>query len=383
MSVIDKVKVIDKKSEQAQFTGIEDDDTEKIIDVSTYKGMFDGWFGNLSGGLGSDWRTLSGDAADSKFTLTNDLRYQGNGIIGRFNETDQLAFVGNGNNTNNRMGFGGPGGGGGGFGGNRGINNEWMTGVNYGTTRVKNLEANVSAEYSKRKSDVQSKDQKTTYVNDGDDMHTASQSKSFSNTDMLEAGAEIRYTPERSRIIFRPRFNFERGLTNRNSDSETGTDLIETLNESHSYSYGITDSKTADGFFMVGQRIGQRAGRTLSLRGRYSFSDSDTDAKEFSLTKYSTAEDKTIDQYSHTDSKKMSLFGNLEYTEPITDYWFLSAEYAFNYSHDNSEKTTNDYTGTLKHSLDDTGFVSTMDDTADYSVKNIYYSSICNKTCSV
>lgn len=374
VSVIEKVKVIDKKSEQAQFTGIEDDDTEKIIDVSTYKGMFDGWFGNLSGGAGSDWRTLSGD---DKFNLSNDFRYQGNGIIGRFNETDQLAFVGNGNNTNNRMGFGG---GGGGWGGNRGINDEWMAGVNYGTTRVKDLEANVSAEYSKRKSDVQSEERKTTYVNDGDDMLTNSSSKSFSNTDMVEAGAELRYTPERTRIIFRPRFNYEHGIKNSSKESETGSEIIPNLNESHSYSYGVTDSKTADGFFMVGQRIGQRAGRTISLRGRYSFSDSKTDGKEFSDTKYSAKDDNKIDQYSHTDSKRMSLNGNLEYTEPIADSWFFTAEYALNYSHDNSVKDTYDYYDMSKHTTANTDFVNTVKDADEYNIKNDYYSSSVENT---
>ena len=371
VNVIEKVKVIDKKSEQAQFSGIEDDDTEKIIDVSTYKGMFDGWFGNLSGGLGRDLRSQPKDG--SKFDLKNDWRYQGNGIIGRFNETDQLAFVANGNNTNSRGGFGPGGPGGGAFGGMKGINDNWMAGINYGTTRVKDLEANISAEYGQRKSDVQSKDNKTTYVNDGDDLYTDSDSKSKTGSQFVEVGGELSYEPEGTRIFFRPRFNLEWNTNDRNSHNETG-DIYSQLNDSRSFSYGLTRSRTADGRFMVGQRIG-KPGRTITLGGRYSFSGSQADAKEFSNTSYASGTPTLIDQYSHTDTRNMSLNGDVEYTEPITENWFVSAQYRISYTHSNSVKNTFDYAGSATHDVEDADFVRNMDDKDDYSIENKYYSS--------
>ena len=52
--MIEKVKVVERKSEQAQFTGIDDGQEEFIIDLSIYKGMMDGWFGNLTAGAGHD-----------------------------------------------------------------------------------------------------------------------------------------------------------------------------------------------------------------------------------------------------------------------------------------------------------------------------------------
>ena len=44
--IIEKVKVVEKKSDQAQFTGIDDGDEETVIDLSIKPGMMDGWFGN-------------------------------------------------------------------------------------------------------------------------------------------------------------------------------------------------------------------------------------------------------------------------------------------------------------------------------------------------
>jgi hypothetical protein len=50
--IIDKVKVVQKKSEQAEFTGIDDGNEETVIDLSIHKGMMNGLFGNVSGGGG-------------------------------------------------------------------------------------------------------------------------------------------------------------------------------------------------------------------------------------------------------------------------------------------------------------------------------------------
>ncbi|MCF0164639.1 MAG: carboxypeptidase regulatory-like domain-containing protein, partial [Bacteroidales bacterium] len=68
--IINKVKVVEKKSEQAEFTGIDDGNEETVIDLSVMKGMMNGWFGNVSGGGGSDVRSAS-SARD------NDFRFQG------------------------------------------------------------------------------------------------------------------------------------------------------------------------------------------------------------------------------------------------------------------------------------------------------------------
>ena len=48
--MVQKVKVVEKKSEQAEFTGIEDGEEETIIDLSVRPGMMNGVFGNVMGG---------------------------------------------------------------------------------------------------------------------------------------------------------------------------------------------------------------------------------------------------------------------------------------------------------------------------------------------
>ena len=52
--IIEKVKVIEKKSDQAEFTGIDDGEEEHVIDLSVKRGMMKGLFGNVMGGGGHD-----------------------------------------------------------------------------------------------------------------------------------------------------------------------------------------------------------------------------------------------------------------------------------------------------------------------------------------
>ncbi|MBR3526682.1 MAG: carboxypeptidase regulatory-like domain-containing protein, partial [Bacteroidales bacterium] len=54
--IIEKVKVLEKASEESEFTGINDGREEYVIDVGVKQGMMNGWIGNLSAGIGSDLR---------------------------------------------------------------------------------------------------------------------------------------------------------------------------------------------------------------------------------------------------------------------------------------------------------------------------------------
>ena len=99
--MIEKVKVVERKSEQAQFTGIDDGQEEFIIDLSIYKGMMDGWFGNLTAGAGHDAPDKGYYNEEHKFA-DEGWRYQGGAIVGNFKDHSQLTLILNANNTNNR-----------------------------------------------------------------------------------------------------------------------------------------------------------------------------------------------------------------------------------------------------------------------------------------
>ncbi|MBQ7192586.1 MAG: outer membrane beta-barrel protein [Paludibacteraceae bacterium] len=111
--MIDKIQVIDEKSDMAKLTGFEDDETERIINLNLKKDRKKGVFGNFGGGLGADLVTDNDrwfDYANRDFGATpsdrtqhffeNDFRYNTNVFTNILLGESQTTIIGNANNTN-------------------------------------------------------------------------------------------------------------------------------------------------------------------------------------------------------------------------------------------------------------------------------------------
>jgi len=83
---LDKVQVFDKKSDQAEFTGIDDGNSEKAINLKLKKDRKNMSFGKATAGMGTK------------------ERFDGQFNVNRFNGEQQLSAIGMANNTN-RQGF--------------------------------------------------------------------------------------------------------------------------------------------------------------------------------------------------------------------------------------------------------------------------------------
>ncbi|HJW28657.1 MAG TPA: hypothetical protein VJ508_05325, partial [Saprospiraceae bacterium] len=81
---VKKVKVYDKQSDMAEFTGVDDGTRMKTIDLQLKDEFKKGLFGNAQLGYGSD------------------DRYNGKASINRFTKTNQLSFLGQLNNINDQ-----------------------------------------------------------------------------------------------------------------------------------------------------------------------------------------------------------------------------------------------------------------------------------------
>ena len=357
--MIEKVKVVEKKSDQAMFTGIDDGEEETVIDLKLRPGMAQGWFGNIMGGGGHD---IPGQGSDM-----NDWRYQGAAMIGRFTEKSQVSLILNGNNTNNR-GFndvaggmmgnmrGGRGmGGGGGWGGNSGINTSWLGGLN-GAFTLLDGDMELGGNYLYNGSDkyVEESTSKVTYKPDGSHLlgDTDGQSMTFSQGHRFGVRLEHKFS-ENTSILFEPQFNFGSGKFNEISDfttrtlAEGATNPVD-ANKGYSQNTGENDNWSTSGFLLFRQRLG-KAGRTLSANIRYSFSNNELDGFNQSLTNVydengvlAPSQQDTINQRFTNESNSSSLRGRLVYTEPLTKYLFLEANYEYSWSESKSQKITYD-----------------------------------------
>ncbi|HEX8040586.1 MAG TPA: carboxypeptidase regulatory-like domain-containing protein, partial [Chryseosolibacter sp.] len=94
--IIDKVEVFDQLSEQSQFTGFDDGDTQKTINIRTKRGMNNGQFGKASAGAGEDdryiasanYNSFSGARRATLLGLSNNINQQ------NFSTDDLLGVTG-------------------------------------------------------------------------------------------------------------------------------------------------------------------------------------------------------------------------------------------------------------------------------------------------
>ncbi|HEU4471262.1 MAG TPA: outer membrane beta-barrel protein [Flavisolibacter sp.] len=111
--IVDKIQIFDRLSDQAQFTGFDDGNTTKSINIVTKANMRNGQFGRVFAGYGTDSRYQAGGNA----TILKDNRRIS--LVGNFNNVNQQNFsqqdlLGVTSNAQRGGGGGGPRGGGGG-----------------------------------------------------------------------------------------------------------------------------------------------------------------------------------------------------------------------------------------------------------------------------
>ncbi|MBR1489930.1 MAG: outer membrane beta-barrel protein [Bacteroidales bacterium] len=351
--LVDKVKVVKKKSEQAEFTGIDDGNDETVIDLTVQKNMMNGVFGNLTGGVGHDL------PSDSN-SIANDWRYTGNGMIGRFSDDSQISLIMNGNNTNGRgfndlsgnmmggmMGGGmmGRGGGGGGFGSGDGINTTWMGGINGAFDLLDDrMQLGANYLYNGSNTDVQEETFKKTFKTDGTTLLTDTDGTSHRHSDGHRFGMRLEHKfSENTSILLMPQVNFGGGNYSQQSIFETALNSMDNK-QSDGFSNNTGENKnfTTNGFALFRQRLGM-PGRTISLNTTWNYSRNKMDGLNQSLTNEydglgNILSTDLINQRVDQSTTNRSLGARLSYTEPLGNYFYLEGSYNINWSHSNTDK---------------------------------------------
>ncbi|MDE6417922.1 MAG: carboxypeptidase-like regulatory domain-containing protein, partial [Duncaniella sp.] len=112
-NMVDKLQVVDRKSDMARLTGVDDGEDETVINLTFKKDMNQGWFGTVEGGYGTDHRYM-GSFNVNRFWDGNQIT-----LLGNFNNTNQLGFTDSNGNRFRR------------FGGNNGITESRALGLNF------------------------------------------------------------------------------------------------------------------------------------------------------------------------------------------------------------------------------------------------------------
>ena len=164
-AIVDKIRVIDRESEDTRATGIEDGSREKVLDVALKKEYEKGWFGNVGLKLGT---TVGDKDDDNPIRDDRGLLWNGNALLSAYGEKDQLTVIANAQNIDdsNIVIF---------MSGddgemtqlNQGLSSAAQFGVNANTSRIKGVESTAGVSYKYTDTDSGSMTDRTTYQNDG------------------------------------------------------------------------------------------------------------------------------------------------------------------------------------------------------------------------
>ena len=332
--MINKLQVIDRKSDLARLTGVDDGEDETVINLTVKKGMNNGWFGTVTAGYGTD------------------KRYLGNVIANYFNNGNQFTFTGNANNTNN-VGFTD-----GGssrfrrFGGDRGITTSQMLGFNFnvGSKEDDHLRLGGDLTYSHTSRDTRTSTSRQNIFTDSTSYRDAL-SVALDKTHNIRGNFRLKWEIDSCNTIdFRPnfQFNFSHSESSDTSMTRAGDAMRTPVNRSLSYYDNHGKSYEFGGRLIYNHKFKYHPGRSYSMFLNYNYSNIDEDGNTYTSNRYYlVGEDETIDQVYDNLRKTNRVNGRLSWTEPLGDVKkanFLTLSYSANYSVTKANKSVYDIT---------------------------------------
>ena len=314
-AVVDKVRVIDRESEQTRASGLQDGNREKVLDVGLKKEYEKGWFGNvgLKGGT-----TASSPEGEDPLRDNRGFLYNANALVSAYSEKDQVTVIGNAQNISDSdivvMVM-------------RGDDDDVLSsldqglvtaaqlGVNANTSRIKDVETTVSVNYKYTDSDTGTRADRTTYQQDGNlASRTENTGKQYANS----VNADVEFQKETGKVWFHVRPGVHYGRTQSFGGSSSATRRGEILmNSSENTTRSLSDSRWAQvDADLTFREVGGKTGRTIGLSGGSSYEKDQGESAENTILTLSGVQDARSMTYQ-SDARETSLNGRLQYTEPI------------------------------------------------------------------
>lgn len=327
--MVEKVQVIDRKSDAARLTGVDDGEEETVINLSVKKNMKNGWFGNVGAGIGTDGR------------------YEANFNISSFKNDNQFSLVGGANNIND-LGFSDMGRGRfRSFGPSGGITDSQRFGINFnvGNDEKFRVGGNVFYTHTKRHADSYT----VTKNLFADSISTsAGGSASRDNGHAINANFRLQWNiNDFNTIDFRPSFyyNTRNSLLNDSSILYSGELFSRIVNRQLNLSANKGDSYSATGDLIYNHKFASRPGRSFSTQFKYSFSNTDEHTTSLNDISFPLPDNADELLYRYLDSHQWtnSLEGRLTWTEPLGDHTrgnYLTFAYNIRFNSNNADKYT-------------------------------------------
>jgi len=346
--IIQKVQVFDKLSDQSQFTGYNDGNTTKTINIVTRSGKADGQFGKAYAGYGTDNHYNAGFNANyfngkRRITLIgmsnniNQQNFSNDDLLGALSipkgqkrgyrrgpqtSTDPSDFL---------------------VGEQGGINTAHSLGINYIDQWGKKLKVNGSYFVNGLQNKTLQTLQRSYYLSEAIDQNYTESYLSNSSNINHRANLRFDYTIDSTNsIIYTPRFSFQGNLGGSNvvGLNTIGQDpLNNTVNSSFNERSGFTF-----GHDLLFRHRFKKMGRTVSLELNQNLNASVGNSSLYAQNVYyrsGTDSLNTFDQLAVTDGLSSKVGAELMYTEPMGKKGQITFRYAPTIDRSNSIKNTN------------------------------------------
>ncbi len=350
--VVAKIQIYDQASDQSKFTGFEDGNTTKTINIITNTGMSNGQFGKIYGGYGTEDRYQSGgnmnffngDQRISVIGMSNNINIQ------NFSTDDLLSVTGSGGDGRGR----GRRGGGGSWGSSdtdnflvnaqNGIARTHAIGLNYTDKWGKKWD--VSSSYFFNNSDSYAEENRNQQFIDGQELaenySETSQSNSNNTNHRINGRIEFELDSMNSFII-RPNLSLQLndGLSTVFGETVLGSEALgQTNNRYRSDLTGLNFSNN-----LLWRHKMKKKGRTFSVNLVNGFAPKNGDSQLQSESVFNGAfpSADTLNQQSNLDVNSWNVRTTLNYTEPVNEASQVMVEYEINYQQEDSDKSTFDF----------------------------------------
>ncbi|WP_210486006.1 TonB-dependent receptor [Rufibacter aurantiacus] len=353
--VIAKIQIFDKKSDQAEFSGVDDGNSAKTINIITKPEKRTGQFGKASAGYGSDNKYMVGVAVNS------------------FNGNQRLTFTGLTNNIN-LLDFSvgeTPGGGmrgrrppmGGGT--TSGLISTNTLGLNYSDLWGKKMEVSGNYKFTDRSiTNNQFRVQNYTLPSDSGQVYSENR-LSATNTKDHQFNFRLDYNINpNNRLLITPSLTVQESNSDNQVSSAT-SNLNGALNTSENSTLAQSKSLTFNNNILFSHKFG-KVGRNFSASLNTSYTNSNGDNTLVANTIYyrGANEDHTQNLFTEQHRSGFSWIGDLTYNEPVGKSGQLQLIYNLgNQLNDSDKRAYNLVEGTGEYSQLNTALSNTFQST--------------------
>ena len=362
-SMVDKLQVIDRQSDEARFSGVDDGEDETVINLTVKKGMKNGWFGNFQAGGGTDGR------------------FEANLMANRFIDKNQFSIIASANNVNN-MGAGD-------YGAtmfsgssrrarssgnnNSGINTSSVAGFNFNINQNEKFKAGGDIKYAFSHLDLYERSDRQDFLAIDSTSYDNSIKDNLNKSHNVEMNFRFDWTPDEfTRVEFHPRFKYNHSdMASSSASLSYGLNTVDPMAVADTITVGSLDSYSRgdgvdiSGHLRMSRLFRSKQGRRISFSLNYGYNDSREDGYSYNRTEYFKTE--TIEQLDLKDDNH-SWGGNVgiraSYIEPINKHtsWSLTYDYRISFT----------YADKLSYNIAPDGTIGSINEDYSNSFRNTF-----------